>query len=298
MPSRAVLLLLALAATVCGQSPLSVCDVFQRLDELHGKRITLKARYRAGEEFVSLYDQACPGPVLVDGAKRPAVISPAFRLGESEQKRTRPLFTDALDEGKAIELTVEGEFRSQQPGSVIRNPDGTERWARIFGHMGTYPAELQITRIIRFHAFKDPEDHAWWGPSRELDRQLAAAKDICTVFHNLPYWHGKTVAIRGRYRYSRELAGLYGTDCPELRAAIDIEPALPPAELAKINAVVEKTKQDGSAIDAIFLGHFTRQTSPVGFGHLGVYPAKLRVTQVLRFQSIADIFHPADMGRK
>lgn len=298
MPSRAVLLLLALAATLCGQSPLSVCDVFQRLDELHGKRITLKARYRAGEEFVSLYDQSCPGPVLVDGAKRPAGISPAFRLGESEQKRTRPLFTDALDEGKAIELTVEGEFRSQQPGSVIRNPDGTERWARIFGHMGTYPAELQITRISRFHAFKDPEDHAWWGPSRELDRQLAAAKDICTVFHNLPYWHGKTVAIRGRYRYSRELAGLYGTDCPELRAAIDIEPALPPAELAKINAVVEKTKQDGSAIDAIFLGHFTRQTGPVGFGHLGVYPAKLRVTQVLRFQSIADIFHPADMGRK
>jgi hypothetical protein len=113
----------------------------------------------------------------------------------------------------------------------------------------------------------------------------------------LPHWHGKTIAIRGRYRYSRQLAGLYGTDCPELRAAIDIEPALPPAELAKIQAIVEKTKQDGSAIDAIFLGHFTRQTGPAGFGHLGVYPAKLRVTQVLRFDSIADILHPAAMDR-
>lgn len=296
MPSRAFLLLLS-AAALSGQSPLSVCDVLQRLDELHGKPVTIKARYRAGEEFVSLYDQACPGPVLVDQVKRAAGISPAFHLSEVENKRTRPLFTDALDEGKAIELTVEGEFRSQQPGSIIRNPDGTERWARIFGHMGAYPAELKITRIIHFHAFNDPKDHAWWGPSREQDRQLAAAKDICTVFHNLPHWHGRTVAIRGRYRYSRELAGLYGTDCPELRAAIDIEPALPPAELAKINAIVEKTKQDGSAIDAIFLGHFTRQTGPVGFGHLGVYPAKLRVTQVLRFQSIADIFHPANMGR-
>ena len=287
MPSHALLLLLALAATLSGQSPLSVCDVFQRLDELHGKRITLKARYRAGEEIANLYDPACPGPALVDGVKRAAAIHVMTQLGEAENKRTRPLFTDALDEGKAIELTVEGEFRSQQPGSVIRNPDGTERWARIFGHLGTYPAELQITRIIRFHAFKDPNDHAWWGPSRELDRQLAAAKDICTVFHNLPYWHGKTVAIRGRYRYSPERAGLYGTDCPELPAAIDIEPALPPAERAKLNAVVEKTKQDGSAIDAILLGQFTTAPRP-----------KLRVTQVLRFQSVADIFHPADMSRK
>jgi hypothetical protein len=137
---------------------------------------------------------------------------------------------------------------------------------------------LKITRIIQFHAFKDPKDQAWSGPSRERDRQLAAAKDICTVFHNLPYWHGKTVAIRGRYRYSRQRAGLYGTDCPELRPTIGIDLALPPAEQAKLDTMVEKTKQDNSAIDAILLGHFTTTPRP-----------KLRVTKIL---------HPADMSRK
>ena len=284
MRSSAILLLIT-AAALSGQTPLSVCDVLQRLDELHGKRITIKARYRTGREIANLYDPACPGPALVDGVKRAPAIHVTTHLSEAENNRISPLFTTALDEGKAIELVVEGEFHSQQTGP------------RVFGHLGLYPAELRVSRILRFTAFKDPNDQAWSGSSRERDRQLAAAKDICTVFHNLPHWHGKTIAIRGRYRYSRELAGLYGTDCPELRAAIDAQFSLPQSELAKINAVVEKTKQDGSAIDAIFLGHFTRQTGPVGFGHLGVYPAKLRVTQVLRFDSIADILHPAAMGR-
>jgi hypothetical protein len=263
MRSNAILLLLT-AAALSGQSPLSVCDVLQRLDELHGKRITVKARYRAGEEIANLYDPTCPSPALVDGVKRAPAIHVTTQLGEAENDRIRPLFTTALDEGKAIELTVEGEFHSQQPG------------ARTFGHLGMYPAELKITRIIHFHAFKDPTDQAWSGSQRATSR--ATSQDICTVFHNLPHWHGKTVAIRGRYRYSRERAGLYGTDCPELRAAIDIDLALPPAEQAKLDTIVEKTKQDNSAIDAILLGHFTTTPRP-----------KLRVTKIL---------HPADMSRK
>ena len=268
MRSNAILLLLT-AAALSGQSPLSVCDVLQRLDELHGKRITVKARYRAGREIANLYDPACPAPALVDGVKRAPAISVTTQLGEAENDRIRPQFTNALDDGKAIELIVEGEFHSQQPG------------ARTFGHLGVYPAELKITRIIQIHAFKDPTDQAWSGSQR------ATSQDICTIFHNLPYWHGKTVAIRGRYRYSRQRAGLYGTDCPELRAAIGIDLALPPAEQAKLDTIVEKTKQDNSAIDAILLGQFTTTPRP-----------KLRVTQVLRFQTTADIFHPADMERK
>jgi hypothetical protein len=259
MRSSAILLLIT-AAALSGQTPLSVCDVLQRLDELHGKRITIKARYRTGQEIANLYDPACPAPALVDGVKRAPAIHVTTHLSEAENNRIRPLFTTALDDGKAIELIVEGEFHSQQPG------------ARIFGHLGVYPAELKITRIIQFNAFKDPKDQAWSGS------QLAAAKDICTVFHNLPYWHGKTVAIRGRYRYSRQRAGLYGTDCPELRPTIGIDLALPPAEQAKLDTMVEKTKQDNSAIDAILLGHFTTTPRP-----------KLRVTKIL---------HPADMSRK
>ena len=240
MPSRAFLLLLS-AAALSGQSPLSVCDALQRLDELHGKQITIKARYRTGREIANLYDPACPAPALVDGVNRAPAISVTTHLNEAESNRISPLFTTALDEGKAIELIVEGEFHSQQPGP------------RRFGHLGVCPAELQITRIIQFHAFKDPTDQAWSGSQR------ATAKDICTVFHNLPYWHGKTIAIRGRYRYSRQRAGLYGTDCPERRPAID----------------------------AILLGEFTARLHP-----------KLRVTQVLRFDSIADILHRAAMDHQ
>jgi hypothetical protein len=257
MRSNAILLLLT-AAALSGQSPLSVCDVLQRLDELHGKRITVKARYRAGEEIANLYDPTCPSPALVDGVKRAPAIHVTTQLGEAENDRIRPLFTTALDEGKAIELTVEGEFHSQQPG------------ARTFGHLGMYPAELKITRIIHFHAFKDPTDQAWSGSQR------ATSQDICTIFHNLPYWHGKTVAIRGRYSHQR--ASLYGPDCPELRPTIGIDLALPPAEQAKLDTIVEKTKQDNGAIDAILLGHFTTTPRP-----------KLRVTKIL---------HPADMSRK
>lgn len=252
MRSSAIILLIT-AAALNGQTPLSVCEVLKRLDELHGKRITVKARYRTGGEIANLFDPACPGPALVDGVQRAAAIHVTGHLTEAANNRLRPLFTNALDEGNAIELTVEGEFHSQQAGP------------RVFGHLGVYPAELRISRIIHFHSFKDPNGRAWSGLSRE----------------------------RGR-----ELEGLYGAGCPELRAAIDTHFALPVPELAKIKAVVDKTKQDGSAIDAIFLGQFTRQTGPVGFGHLGVYPAKLRVTQVLRFQTVADLFHPANMDWK
>ena len=93
MRSSAIILLIT-AAALSGQSPLSVCDALQRLDELHGKRITIKARYRAGEEIANLYDPACSAPALVDGVKRAPAISVTTHLSEAENNRISPLLID------------------------------------------------------------------------------------------------------------------------------------------------------------------------------------------------------------
>jgi hypothetical protein len=124
--------------------------------------------------------------------------------------------------------------------------------------------------------------------------------DVCEALQNAMALNGTKVAVRGYYRFRRELAGLYGRNCPkklivdgkERAQAFDSEGH---AKMdTEFNSVIEKMFEEQETRSAVlvtvtgtlnaisFVG--TDHTGPVqferqfrNFGYLGVYPAQIKV---------------------
>ena len=70
--------------------------------------------------------------------------------------------------------------------------------------------------------------------------------------------------------------------------AIHVEFAVPGED----RALVER---EWLAVDAIFEGVFVSKLPGQKFrmfGHLGIFPAQMRVTRIVRFEPVADVMHP------
>ncbi|MGA2113451.1 MAG: hypothetical protein ABSH56_01725 [Bryobacteraceae bacterium] len=127
---------------------------------------------------------------------------------------------------------------------------------------------------------------------------------ICDLLHRLDSFDGKRVAVRGIYRFSMEVAGLYSDGCKEplildgaKRAqALYLEPAGKSpelqAQLAHFNEVVDRVKKGGGrqAINVTFVGtvvtrnpklHLLGQSEGARmFGPVGGFPAQLEVDSI------------------
>jgi hypothetical protein len=124
---------------------------------------------------------------------------------------------------------------------------------------------------------------------------------ICALFRRLDAFDGKRVAVRGFYRFSMELAGLYSEGCPEPLILDGVERAQAlhtefvanspeqRAALAHFSEVVDRIAKGGGrqAVHVTFLGTLVTRNPNLQrlgqrkgermFGHSGVYPAQLEV---------------------
>lgn len=135
-------------------------------------------------------------------------------------------------------------------------------------------------------------------------RNSAEVVPICDLLRRLDAFDGKIVAVRGAYRFSPELAGLYSEGCQnalvldgfERTQALETEftgaSAEQRAAFAHFTEAVDRIAKAGGrqAIHVTFVGKVVTRNPGlhrVGqrkgermFGHLGIYPARLEVREV------------------
>jgi hypothetical protein len=141
------------------------------------------------------------------------------------------------------------------------------------------------------------------------------------LFRRLDAFAGKRIAARGVYRFSRELAGLYSEGCQrplildgaERAQALETElvGSSPErrAEFAHFMEIVNgvATGGGGQAIHVTFVGilvtrnpdlhRFGQRKGERMFGHLGVYPAMLKVEEIRDITIEDDAHEPSNMER-
>jgi len=121
----------------------SLCQLFQDLDAHDGRRVSVRGIYRFGREVAGLFVGSCEQRVMLDGHE----VVPHIVLDFSTK-------TDALDQAvadakmkpNAITLAVTGTLRTQS-GAPYIGKDSKQYKARMFGHLGAFPAKLLVETI-------------------------------------------------------------------------------------------------------------------------------------------------------
>ncbi len=126
--------------------------------------------------------------------------------------------------------------------------------------------------------------------------------DVCTVLSHLQDFSGKVVRVTGEHQYGLEVVGLYGKDCagtlyiggnrwPWALNTVSETPRSKSVErFGQISRAANCT-QNPCKIVGEFVGLLVTNSSvlrgqgelggpPLGFGHLNVFPAQLRMTEV------------------
>lgn len=143
--------------------------------------------------------------------------------------------------------------------------------------------------------------------------------EICDLFRRLDAFDGKRVAVRGIYRFSFELAGLYSEGCekPLILDGAERAQALTTdfvgkspeqqAQFAHFTEVVSDIAKGGGrqVIHVTFVGtlvtrnprlhRFGQRKGERMFGHLGVFPAQLEVDGVKNIMIEDDGRKPSNM---
>ena len=130
---------------------IQICDLFRRLDAFNGKRIAVRGVYRFSFELAGLYSEGCAKPLILDGVERAQALNTEFkRVARGSNSSEFAHFTDLVDDvaksggGQAIHVTFVGTL-------VTRNPQlhrlGQRKGERMFGHLGVYPARLEVDGI-------------------------------------------------------------------------------------------------------------------------------------------------------
>jgi hypothetical protein len=159
---RANLLVIALASVLSAQSRapkvFTLCQLFQDLDSHDGKRVTIRATYRFGQEISALYGAACE--IMLDNR----IIQPAVwveSLPRTNQELNRGV-ADARTKPIVIVLTATGTLRTHNPQLLSVQQDGTRVSLRMFGHLGAFPAELRIESIDKVEISVDRDDPSYF----------------------------------------------------------------------------------------------------------------------------------------
>jgi len=127
-----------------------ICDLLRHLDTFNGKRIVVRGVYRFSMELGGLYSEGCQKPLMLDGRERAQALSTEFVGRSPEEHMEHEDFAKVVNEiakscrREAIHVTFVGVL-------VTRNPElhrlGSRKGERMFGHLGTYPAELKVEEI-------------------------------------------------------------------------------------------------------------------------------------------------------
>ena len=123
----------------------TLCQLFQDLDSHDGKRVTIRATFRFGQEVSGFYSAACEKRVMLDGHEIQPHVWADFSMTPNGSRNLDPAVADAKTKPIAIVLIVTGTLRTHN--AQVAQPDGTQMAVRMFGHLGAFPAELRVEKI-------------------------------------------------------------------------------------------------------------------------------------------------------
>jgi hypothetical protein len=150
-----IAVLFPFSAIAQGESkPLTLCNFFQRLDSHNGQRVTISGAYRYGFEVSGLYSDACIPPAILDGREIVPhvylVFLPIASLSEVSAANMAK-FEQAVDESRtkpvSIYITVTGVLTTVSQSEPLITSDGRRMKVRMFGHLGAFPAQLNISSV-------------------------------------------------------------------------------------------------------------------------------------------------------
>ena len=116
-----------------------ICDLLRRIDAFDGKLFAVRGMYCFSKELAGLYSEGCQKQLILDGVER----AQALDVGKSPEERA---------ELEHFTNVVSYVAKSGKLGTLInRNPQlhrlGNGKGDRLFGHLGVYPARLEVSSI-------------------------------------------------------------------------------------------------------------------------------------------------------
>jgi len=143
---------------------LDICDALQKIDRLSGSVIAVRGYYRFGTELGGLYGRNCPKKLVLDGAERAQAFSLSFgpMADDKELDAVANRMIVQKNSREAIQVTVVGVIRARRADLT----DIHGRKARMFGHLGIYPAQIIVQAIRDVSVIDAPEFPSNMQPNR------------------------------------------------------------------------------------------------------------------------------------
>jgi hypothetical protein len=145
---------------------LDICEALQNIDRLNGSIVAVRGYYRFAMELGGLYGRNCPNQLVLDGAQR--VQGFYLEGGPMVDDKELVAVTNRMIREKnvreAIQLTIVGVVRARR--ADLTDIDG--RKARMFGHLGVYPAQITVRAIRDISVVDAPEFPSNMQPKRRF----------------------------------------------------------------------------------------------------------------------------------
>ncbi len=125
----------------------------------------MRGYYRFSRELGGLYVANCANPIMIDGVQRAAAVYVLPRAksqeGIAEEEEFAKAVKSLIKSGRpdAISVVFLGRLRASAGPSIVDSIGNKRKPARMFGHLGVYPAEMEVERTLDIKILNDP-NHA------------------------------------------------------------------------------------------------------------------------------------------
>jgi hypothetical protein len=143
---------------------LDICDALQKIDKVSGSVIAVRGYYRFGTELGGLYGRNCPKKLVLDCAERAQAFDLSYgpMVDDKELALVANRMIVEKNSREAIQVTVVGVIRARRADLA----DIHGRKARLFGHLGVYPAQIIVHAIRDVSVIDAPEVPSNMQPDR------------------------------------------------------------------------------------------------------------------------------------
>jgi hypothetical protein len=168
---NAALLFTVISGVAAGQqvppsrpAVIEVCDALQSIDKLDGSVVAVRGYFRFGMELGGLYGRDCPKKLVLDRAQRAQAFDLTFASTavETELQTAVNRLIEEKNVRVAIQVTLVGVIRARR--ADLTDIDGKK--ARMFGHLGVYPAQIAVRSVQGVSIIDAPEFPSNMDPNR------------------------------------------------------------------------------------------------------------------------------------
>jgi hypothetical protein len=159
------------ATPVASVAVIDVCEALQRIDVLNGSVVAVRGFYRFAMELGGLYGRNCPKKLVLDGVERAQAFDLEFgpTVADKDLAAVVNRLIREKNSREAIQVTVVGTIHARRTDSPdINGRKANGQKARMFGHLGVYPAQIAVQSIRDISVLDLPEFPSNMQPKRRF----------------------------------------------------------------------------------------------------------------------------------